>query len=94
MKIEMLPCPFCGKQVDLDDPDTLYPSGVFWRDGAVPGMPELRTYHGVLERREGDGMCYGMHCPSNSCGCGAEIHGDSKEETVAAWNRRAPKEVT
>lgn len=90
MPSKILPCPFCGKKVDLEDPDTLYPSGIFWRDGAVPDMPQLRTYHGRRDRQEGDGTCYGMHCPTPAGGCGAEIMGDSREEVVEAWNRRVP----
>jgi len=29
--LDMLPCPFCGKNVDLEDPDTLHPDGLYWR---------------------------------------------------------------
>lgn len=28
---KMLDCPFCGKIPDLDDPDTLYHGGIYWR---------------------------------------------------------------
>lgn len=82
---KLLPCPFCGKRVTLEDDDTLYPSGILWRDDPEIG---LRTYHRRKEQREGDGMCYTLHCPVPSGGCGAEISGDSKEEAIAAWNRR------
>lgn len=80
-----LPCPFCGKPVDLEDQDTLYPSGISWRDHEDPGM---RSYHARRDHKEGDGKCWRMHCPTPSGGCGAEISGDSKEEALAAWNRR------
>lgn len=83
----ILPCPFCGKAVDLEDQDTLYPSGTYWRDHKEHG---LRTYHSRSTREEGDGVCYGMHCPIPAGGCGAEIRGDSREEAIAAWSRRAP----
>lgn len=81
------PCPFCGKAVNLDDDDTLYPTGSYWRDDAEIGM---RTYHPARRRLETDGACWGMHCPTTAGGCGAEIHGDSKEEVLAAWSRRTP----
>jgi hypothetical protein len=79
------PCPFCGKEADMNDPDTLYPSGSYWRDAADVG---IRTYHGARQHQEGDGVCWAMHCPTPAGGCGAEITGDSKEEAIAAWDRR------
>jgi hypothetical protein len=78
------PCPFCGRLVDLEDPDTLYPSGYVWR----PGEDGLKEYHRFAERRENDYWCYDMHCPVSSGGCGAEIGGNSREEALAAWNTR------
>jgi len=82
---ENKPCPFCGKAVDLDDPDTLYPTGTCWR---FDEELEMRTYHGMNKKQPGDGMCYKMHCPVCAGGCGAEIHGDTREEALALWNRR------
>lgn len=81
---ELLPCPFCGKPVDLNDADTLYPSGIYWR-----GDGETRHYIRHYERKPGDSPVWGMHCPETSGGCGAEIEGHSKPDTIAAWNKRA-----
>ena len=78
------PCPFCGKKVDLEDEDTLYPSGSGWLFNAELG---IRTYHRYNEVPKGQ-LCYGMHCPEPSGGCGAEIHGDSKEEALVKWCHR------
>jgi len=83
-KVGALPCPFCGKAVDLGDPDTLYPDGFGWKDDDELGF---RTYHKYNEVPK-DQWCWGMNCPTNSGGCGAEIHGDSKQEALDAWNKR------
>lgn len=82
---EAAPCPFCGKPADLEDPDTLHPTGTGWRDDEVEGF---RTYHSYLKVPK-EQWCWGMHCPTPAGGCGAEISGDSKEEVLAKWNRRA-----
>lgn len=76
----LLPCPFCGRKVDDDLIDTLYPSGIYRRPG--------RGYVSHKERQPGDIPCWSMHCVLHHGGCGAEISGDSEEETIAAWNRR------
>jgi hypothetical protein len=72
-------CPFCGAVLDIDDEDTIYPSGIFWRDSEHGRIYYERSsmYHG----RENE--CYQI-----KCGCGAEMHGDSKNETIENWNKR------
>lgn len=77
-------CPFCGKAVDLEDPDTLYPSGTGWLYNESLGC---RTYHSYREVPK-EQWCWTMHCPVTSGGCGAEMPGDSKAEVIAAWNKR------
>jgi hypothetical protein len=79
-------CPFCGKAPDPSDQDTLHPSGIFWHFDGDIGMA---VYVTAVQRQEGDSPCYVMNCVKLAGGCGAEINGDSKDEVVAAWNRRA-----
>lgn len=84
-KLTALPCPFCGHKADLDDDDTLYPSGIYWRE-----TDGIRHYILLRNRQDGDGQVWGMHCPEVAGGCGAEIDGDTKEEALEKWNRRVP----
>lgn len=81
-RVSPLPCPFCGKPVNLNDDDTLYPTGQYWRvdDG-------IKHYIQHKDRQADDNSVWGMHCSATSGGCGAEIHGDSKQETVDKWNK-------
>ena len=79
------PCPFCGKKVDLDDHDVLYPSGTAWYlPPELDGMKAYTNFRDVPKEQ----WCYTLHCPIQSGGCGAEMSGDSKEECKEHWNRR------
>jgi len=78
------PCPFCGKPVDMEDADTLYPSGTGWK---FDEDLQMRTYHRLREVPP-EQWCYGIHCSESSGGCGAEIHGDSKDAALAKWSMR------
>lgn len=75
----LLPCPFCGKSVDLSDPDTLYPSGIVWRktDYGKEYGTRMRLY-------PQDGECYELHCVS----CGVVMSGDCKNEAIDKWQKR------
>lgn len=79
-----LPCPFCGKTLNVEDGDTLYPTGMWWRieDG-------MRHYVRHKDRKEGDKSEWGVHCAEVSGGCGAEITADSKQEAMDNWNKRS-----
>lgn len=83
MTHELKDCPFCGMSPDLDEPDTLHPSGIYWRvtDG-------IKHYIRFKDRQYGDQTCYVFNCVETSGGCGVEIHGDTKEECLTKWNTR------
>ena len=85
MKGEHLePCPFCGKEMDINDKDVLYPSGVFVRGKGT----EKQHYVIHLERNDKDVPCYQVVCGVHNFGCGAMLTADSKEEAIMAWNTR------
>lgn len=73
--------------VDFEDGDTLYPTGTGWleEDG-------LRHYVRYTDAPKNQ-WCWGMHCPEPAGGCGAEVHGDTKDEALAKWNRRASNKI-
>ena len=83
----LLPCPFCARPVDHDLIDTLYPSGIYWRE-----QEWGRSYHGTEDRREGDQLCWEMNCTEANGGCGASISADSEQEVRDKWNRRSRSE--
>ncbi len=78
------PCPFCGKEVDLDNGDTMYPTGSGWEDSGNG----YRTYHRLTEVPK-EQWCWSIHCPETAGGCGVEMTGDTKAEAIEKWNRRA-----
>jgi hypothetical protein len=80
--ITPLPCPFCERQPELENPDTLYPNGVGWK--LQRGFRFYVNFREVPQEQ----WCYGMHCCECCGGCGAEINGDSEAEAVSKWNRR------
>lgn len=80
-----LPCPFCGKPVDLEDGDTLYPNGTGWEYHRQNGFRTYRNFRDVPKEQ----WCYSLHCTESAGGCGAEMSADSREEAIAKWNTRA-----
>ena len=80
---DTLPCPFCGKAINANDNDTLYPSGTGWKEEA----DGFRSYHSVYDVPK-EQWCYKIVCQEHYGGCGAEIHGDSIEEVKEKWNKR------
>jgi len=70
--------------------DTLYPNGQKWytvEDGIrgyfTPGWDEAQA------DLVAEGSVWKLVCNVTYGGCGAEIAGHSREEAIAAWNRRA-----
>lgn len=80
----MKPCPFCGKKINAEDPDTLYPTGTGWRQETE----EFRSYHRATDVSR-EHWCYKIVCQEHYGGCGAEIHGDSIDEVKEKWNKRS-----
>lgn len=79
---EAKPCPFCGKNIDLNGHDTLYPAGFGWvqEDG-------YRHYVDIYDVPK-EQWCYKIVCDETAGGCGATVMGDSIEETINKWNKR------
>jgi hypothetical protein len=81
-------CPFCGKTPDISDPDTLYGTGSYWVDDPAIGRVYVGRAHSLLAGNDPSGQVYNFNCVICSGGCGASVTGDSREEAIAAWNRR------
>ena len=81
-------CPFCGFAVDITNPDTFHPNGLGWivTDGFVQYDMKQYVSHREVPKEQ---WCYVLRCPEIYGGCGAEIHGDSKQECLDKWNKRA-----
>jgi len=60
---ELLPCPFCSRPVPDDLSDTLYPSGIYWRDDTDIGRHYI-THSNEMARAEDDNKCWEMNCGS------------------------------
>jgi len=90
VNVSPLACPFCGKPVDLEDNDTLYPSGTGW---IFDEEIQMRTYHRYTKTPK-EQWCYTMHCPVQAGGCGAEMHGDTRGDALSKWNKRPNAKVS
>jgi hypothetical protein len=84
MPKEIKPCPFCGHNPDLGNlMDSLHPTGSYWRE-----EEGFRHYFRRDQQSPGDGQVWTFGCLETEGGCGAEIRADSRDEVLAAWNRR------
>jgi hypothetical protein len=77
------PCPFCGHELDIENGDTLYPSGIGYKirdNGKI-------SYHSYREVPP-ENWCYKIVCNTTEGGCGAEISDNSRKECIDKWNTR------
>lgn len=85
----MKPCPFCGMKLDPDDIDTVYPSGIGWKEDDWGDGTLFRHYVSIhAEPLPKEQWCYKVVCQVHYGGCDASIGGDSKEEAIKKWNKR------
>lgn len=63
---------------------TLYPCGYFARFDEENQCNFYYHFHHTEFNPETDKMCYQIVCGK----CGAQIEGDTKQETIDNWNRR------
>jgi acetate kinase len=69
----LLPCPFCGFQLDANDDDCIYPA-------------TRATYNETNDSLEYN--VYELNCYTTGGGCGASVLGDSAEDCITKWNTR------
>lgn len=90
MTNEIKPCPYCG-HTPLDIMDFLHPTGQGWRDDDLGEHGLTRHYMRMNDPRGVHGQCWELGCLVHEGGCGATMHGDSRDEVIANWNRRSAK---
>ena len=81
--MELLNCPFCGSELDIEDSDTFHASTVGWKNRG-----EYREYVNFREVPK-DQWCHEVHCCTIYGGCGASITADSRQEAIDKWNTRS-----
>ncbi len=69
----ILPCPFCGFQPNVNDGDCIYPA-------------TRAEYNEVTDSMEY--TIYELNCVELSGGCGASMLGGSPEHCINKWNTR------
>lgn len=83
------PCPFCGSELDVNDPDVLHREPFGWVDKIIGGFMTRQYLHrNDPLGSEPHGQCWSLNCPTIYGGCGVGISGDSREETIQKWERR------
>jgi hypothetical protein len=80
---EAKPCPFCGTKINVNDRDIMYPAGFGWKE--EDGHRYYVDIHDVPREQ----WCYKIVCQEHYGGCCAEIIGDSVDEVIEKWNKRA-----
>jgi hypothetical protein len=84
---DLLGCPFCGHKPNINDSDTLHPSSIFWVDDGEDGKHYFGRRHHRFDGTQNE--CWEINCVETSGGCAVRIIGDSKDDAIAKWQRRA-----
>ena len=74
MGVKLKRCPFCGSEMNITDPDCIYPTST------PAGYDE--------EKDEVTYTLWQISCCRGGTGCGAILLGDSKEDCIRRWNIR------
>lgn len=82
---KLLPCPFCGSNMDILDHDTMYPTGIVYVD-RPEGYREYKTRREIQTDPDFNGSINNVW--RVNCECGAQMEADGKAEVIEAWNRR------
>lgn len=89
---KLLNCPFCGNEMDINDPDVLYPTGDVLVKRPFMGRLKL-TWAKLQDFPVGalppkDQWMYGVHCSEHNGGCGVSMEGGNAEKVIKKWNTR------
>lgn len=86
MKTQLLPCPFCGHH-NQELEDCIYPSGGYWF--SKNNIIGYCSRSNIPKECDNLGQVWEIVCNENEGGCGAIIYGNSEQEVIDKWNRRA-----
>lgn len=90
MDEQLKPCPFCGHKVDINDPDVIHPTGIYWFRDPKSDISMFGEDVGFLYDTDevSDNAYWIINCVESSGGCDTTIHGISKEDVIKKWQRR------
>lgn len=75
MHDKLLPCPFCSFEPDINDPDCIYP--------VRSDIPYLDENEKIIY------TIWNINCYESGGGCSCSILGDSRQDCIDKWNKRA-----
>lgn len=94
---ELLDCPFCGMEADIEDGDVIHRATTWWIDSHTGTDAPRRSYYGLRQimdmkiagtMPDSSGQCWEIHCVPYYGGCGASIVADTYDDVISKWNKR------